>query len=56
MIAPTQIIEAARQACETFFAGEMKTKRRLPQDMTDLRSLIRDYDAQRQKEITHEAQ
>ncbi len=44
-----EILEAARLATESFFVGEIKTKRSIRQDMTSLMAMLRDYDA---KQIT----
>ena len=40
-----EILEAARLAVQSYFLGEFKTKRSIRQDMTDLRSLLNQYDA-----------
>ena len=47
MSTPTvdQILDLARLAVESYFRGENATKRSIRQDMENLRSLLRDYDA-----------
>ena len=54
-VTPDQIIEAARLATESYFLGENKTRRTIRNDMTYLRALVRDYDAQQETQrITKE--
>lgn len=47
MPAPTEseIIDAARLACESYFSGEFATKRSIRMDHEALRALIRAWDA-----------
>ena len=40
-----EILECARLAVDSYFVGEFKTKRSIRQDMTNLRAILRDYDA-----------
>lgn len=39
------IIDSARQACESYFLGEFKSRRSIRMDMEELRALIREWDA-----------
>lgn len=41
----SEIVDAARAATDSFFLGEIKTKRSFRNDMELLRALIRDRDA-----------
>jgi hypothetical protein len=49
---PDQIIDAARLATESYFAGENKAKRSPRNDMEQLRALVRDWDVAQAKEDT----
>jgi hypothetical protein len=43
-----EILDAARLAVDSYFTGEFKTKRSIRQDMSNLRSMLRDYDAKQE--------
>lgn len=43
-----EILDAARLAVDVYFFGEFKTKRSIRQDMTSLRTILRDYDAKQE--------
>jgi len=43
-----EILEAARLAVDSYFTGEFKEKRSIRQDMTNLRAMLRDYDAKQE--------
>jgi hypothetical protein len=48
MTTPDQIIESAKLAIDTYFNGEMKTKRKFSKDMEDLRAFLRDYESKQE--------
>ena len=48
MTTPDQIIESAKLAIDTYFHGEMKTKRKFSKDMEGLRALLRDYESKQE--------
>lgn len=43
-----EILEAARLAADSYFRGEFATKRSIRQDMTNLRAILRDWDAKQE--------
>jgi hypothetical protein len=43
-----QLLEAAKLAVETYFSGEMKTKRKFAKDMTNLAAAIKAYESKQE--------